>query len=111
MCTRVINDNLATELGVEAGTIEESWQVIDGKDLGGGAVRVLWKDDQKQADEKTPQRAPKNRVKNRYSPSGLIIYVSELKQKRSVKRMTMKRFGSGSTRWINDALHTFLVSH
>ena len=63
MSTKVINDNLAKEKEVEPGTIEGSWQTIDPSDLGGGAIHALWKEAHKKAEEKTPQGAPKNRVK------------------------------------------------
>ena len=79
MSTKVINDNLAKEIEVEPGTIEGSWQTIDPSDLSGGAIQSLLKEAHKKAEEKTPQGVPKNRVKFRYAPSGLIIYVSEMK--------------------------------
>ena len=84
MSTKVINDNLAREIEAEPGTIEGSWQTIDSSDLGGGAIQSLWKEAHKNAEEKTPRGGAKNRVKNRYAPSGLIIYVSEIKYKRTL---------------------------
>ena len=97
MSTEVINANLGREIEAEHGTIEGSWQTIDPADLGEGIIQSLWKEAHKKAEEKTPQGAPKNRVKNRYAPSGLIIYVSEMKYKKILKRTMTKRFGSGRT--------------
>ena len=97
MSTEVINANLCKEIEVAQGTIEGSWQTIDPADLGGGIIQSLWKEAHKKAEEKTPQGAPKNRVKNRYAPSGLIIYVSEMTYKKTLKRTMTKRYGSGRT--------------
>ena len=49
------------------------------------------------AEEETPSGVQKNRILNLYAPSGLVVYVSSLNAKKSIRRRMMELYGSGQT--------------
>ena len=114
MDTTLINKNIKAEIGAhDEVKIEGSWQLIDSADIGRSALQELWKEAQTQANDKTPKGVSKNRIKNKYSPSGLVIYVSDLNQKRLLKRLMTKKYGSGRekkdwARWPDGSMMRFV---
>ena len=90
--TKLLNERLPQVLNTDV-KVEASWQVISKDDLGNGIVEDIWK----QANEKSKEAGDSKRLLNLYNPSGLIIYVSDIKAKRSVKNQLQLLFGHGST--------------
>ena len=90
--TKLLNERLPQVLDTDA-KVEASWQVIGKDDLGNGIVEDIWK----QANEKSKEAGNSKRLLNLYNPSGLIIYVSDIKAKRAVKGQLQLLFGHGNT--------------
>ena len=90
--TKLLNERLPQVLDTNV-KVEASWQVIGKDDLGNGIVEDIWK----QANEKSKEAGNSKRLLNLYNPSGLIIYVSDIKAKRAVKSQLQLLFGHGNT--------------
>ena len=111
MLTNIINERLKRLIVTET-LVEVSFQQVERRDMG-AVVSEYWKNANDKAANNTPSGTSKNRTKNLYSPAALLVYVSDVRFKKAVKRLMMEKFGSGRTtkewaRWPDGSMMRFI---